>query len=133
MTEASAHLVAKGTIPQGSRGWRFKAGQGLFGSAGIGGGGAGQETGPPRGPHSFLFLSPRPCEGRHYNRSKVLGEGIWSAWAGPELSPTKILLTLGVLYVGYCAGPQSLTLSRYPINVCEREEGGRESLKRVTA
>lgn len=133
MTEASAHLVAKGPIPQGSRGWRFKVGQRLFGSAGIGGRVRGRKQVPPGDLAVFLFLSPRPCEGRHYNRSKVLGEGIWSARAGLELSPTKILLTLSVLYFGYCAGPQSLTLSRYPINVCEREEGGRESLKRVTA
>lgn len=56
MTEASAHLVAKGTIPQGSRGWRFKAGQGPFGSAGIGGGVRDRKQVPPGDLAVFVFV-----------------------------------------------------------------------------
>lgn len=44
-----------------------------------------------------------------------------TGWAGAYHHP----VDPGLFYFGYCAGPNSLTLSRHSINVCEREKGGR--------
>lgn len=44
-----------------------------------------------------------------------------TGWAGAHHHP----VDPGLFYFGYCAGPNSLTLSRHSINVCERKKGGR--------